>query len=109
VAQLLAVASDKLTPKFCILIRMKLLILYHPHDELSSMVEKFAEECRRKTSKSVELVSTETLEGSNLASLYDLLEYPCVLIIREDDGQLVKHWQGDNLPLIDEVMGNINS
>ena len=87
---------------------MKLVILYHPSSEFSTMVENFAIECSSHTSKVVDSLSLETLEGANLAKLYDIVDYPSILIIRED-GQLVKHWQGSNLPLIDEVIGNLNA
>lgn len=87
---------------------MKLVILYHDKSEYSRPIEDFAEDCRKKTSKQIETLSLETREGDALASLYGPLEYPSILVIR-DDGQLVKGWQGGSLPIIDEVMGFLNS
>ena len=85
-----------------------MLILYHPVGEFSTMVENFANDCKQKTNREVELISLETPEGALLASVYGLVDYPCELIIR-DDGQLAKHWEGSTLPLYDEVMGYLNS
>jgi hypothetical protein len=87
---------------------MKLLILYHPEGEFSTMVENFVEDCKKKTTQPIELVSLETAEGASLASVYGLDDYPCAMIIRED-GQLVKHWEGSTLPLFDEIMGYLNT
>jgi thioredoxin-like negative regulator of GroEL len=87
---------------------MKLLIIYHPNSEFSTAVENFASECKRKTSKKVELVSLESPDGASIASVYDLMAYPAIIILRED-GQLVKDWQGGSLPTKDEVLGYLNS
>jgi hypothetical protein len=87
---------------------MKLLILYHPNSEFSSSVENFANDCKNRTTRDIELVSLDTSEGSSLAATYGILDYPTEMVIRED-GQLVKDWQGSSLPLFDEVMSYLNS
>jgi hypothetical protein len=87
---------------------MKLCILYHPNDEHSTQTEHFAEECKRVSSEPVELISLETAEGANLASVYDIVGYPAMLVLR-DDGQLNKGWQGAQFPTVEEVVGYLNN
>lgn len=87
---------------------MKLVILYHANGELARTIEEFAEDCRKKSNQKVDLTSLESIEGDAIASLYGPLNYPSLLVIR-DDGQLVKGWQGTSLPTIDEVTGYLNA
>lgn len=87
---------------------MKLQILYHQNDEYSTKVENFAEQCKNVSSQDVELISLETPEGASVASIYDITDYPAILVIR-DDGQLNRGWQGPNFPTMDEVVGYLNS
>ncbi len=81
---------------------MKLLILYHPNSEFATPVESYVRDFERIHGKPIELVSLETPEGAHNAKLYDIVAYPALLAIR-DDGQLMKEWQGVQLPLMDEV------
>lgn len=81
---------------------MKVVILYHPQSDHYRTVEEFARDLHKQKGKKVDLVSLETREGAATASLYDIVEYPAVLAIRED-GQLLKNWEGAMLPLMDEV------
>jgi hypothetical protein len=37
-----------------------------------------------------------------MASLYDVVQYPSIMVVR-DDGGIVRAWQGDVLPLMNEV------
>lgn len=39
-----------------------------------------------------------------MARVYDVVQYPALLAI-EDTGSLAQYWQGDILPLMDEVAG----
>jgi len=36
------------------------------------------------------------------------MDYPATLVVM-DNGQLVKDWQGKMLPIVDEVIGYLNS
>lgn len=87
---------------------MKLIVLYHPNSEFATPVENFVNECTQHTREKIEKVSLETREGASLASVYDSLDYPAV-IVAKDDGQLIKDWQGADLPPIGEVIGYLNS
>ncbi len=47
-------------------------------------------------------VDLNTREGASIASLYDAMNYPAIMALRED-GQLAQIWQGTPLPLVDEI------
>lgn len=81
---------------------MKVCILYHPQSDHARRVEEYANDFQRIKGKQIELLSLETREGAELATLYDIVRYPAV-IARRDNGELLKHWEGDELPLMDEV------
>ena len=82
---------------------MRVLILYRPHSEHGRLVEEFIHEYQsRRDSGYLEVLSTETREGSAMATLYDIMQYPAILVV-QSDGFVQKVWQGDNLPLLDEV------
>lgn len=87
---------------------MKLRILYHPNDERSTEVENFVDECKRVSSKDIELISLETPEGASVGDVYGVVNYPALLVVR-DDGQLNKGWQGPSLPSVNEVVGYLNN
>lgn len=50
----------------------------------------------------LEVVNIDERDGIALASLYDIMQYPAILALAVD-GSLLKLWQGDTLPLLDEV------
>lgn len=83
---------------------MKAVILYRPNSEFARPVEEYVKDFEANRNKIIELLSLDTVKGADLAKLYDIMQYPALLIIRED-GQLLKEWQGERLPLMDEVSG----
>lgn len=83
---------------------MKVIMLYHPQSAHARTVEQYAHDFERQRGEVIELVSLETKEGSTMASLYDIIEYPALLVL-SNDGQLMKNWEGEQLPLMNEVAG----
>jgi hypothetical protein len=82
---------------------MKVVILYHPESEFVGVVEDFKRDFEsRHQDKKVELISLETVEGANMAELYDVVRYPAILVMTSD-GKLQKFWQDRPFPLMDEV------
>ena len=81
---------------------MRAVVLYHPHSDHSGIVEDFVHDFARFKGKQLEKVSLETVEGAELAKLYDVVRYPAVLVIGPD-GILQKMWQGPMMPLMNEV------
>lgn len=85
---------------------MKVLALYHPNSEHERAILTFQRDFLQRTGFDTELVSLETPEGAYKASVYDITRYPAIMVTT-DDGQLQKLWEGEQLPLIDEVNGYI--
>ena len=82
---------------------MKVLILYRRQSEQARKVEEFIHDFGRwHPEASIEVQDVDSREGMAIATLYDVLGHPAVLALKED-GQLVQCWQGDNLPLMDEI------
>lgn len=87
---------------------MKALVLYHPNSEHGRIVEEYARDFERRNSHPLHLESLETREGAATATLYDVVQYPAILVTA-DDGQMVKQWNGEQLPLMDELAGYLAS
>lgn len=82
---------------------MKVIILYYPKEEFAGLAEDYKRDFERQhPNKTLELVSLDTVEGSNMAKLYDVVRYPAILAI-EGDGSLQKLWQDRPFPLLDEI------
>lgn len=78
-------------------------MLYRPNSEHSRVIEDFARDFSRQFADSrLDMVDLNTRDGSSTASLYDVMQYPALLALT-DDGRLVKEWEGQNLPLMNEV------
>ncbi len=83
---------------------MKAVILYHPNAEFARQTEEYVADFERTHVQKIELQSLETKEGSDTAKTYDIVRYPALLVIR-DSGELVRGWQGETMPLMNEVAG----
>jgi hypothetical protein len=83
---------------------MKVLVLYRPRSEHRQAVEEFIRRYNESyTDSSLEVLDVDQRDGSATASLYDILQYPGFLILR-DDGSVLQSWQGpDNIPKIEDV------
>lgn len=80
-----------------------MLVLYRPNSEHGRIVEEFIHDFqRRHADERMEILNVDSREGSAMASLYDVMQYPAVLVV-QDDGFIQRSWAGDNLPLMDEV------
>lgn len=82
---------------------MKAIAIYNPNGEHSRSVEEFNRNLETRTGKKLDVLSTETVEGASMATLYGIVDYPAIIVIAED-GVMQKLWQGRQLPLIDEVV-----
>ncbi len=82
-----------------------MLMLYKPKSEHARMVEEYAQEFMKlHPGSEVTLRDVDSTQGSDQAQLYDIVEYPALLIIASD-GSLISMWSGEHLPLMDEVAG----
>lgn len=83
---------------------MKVLVLYRPNSEHGRLVEEFIHDFQqRHQAEHLEVLSIDTRDGSAMASLYDIMQYPAILVI-QTDGYVQKIWVGEQLPLMDEVV-----
>lgn len=83
---------------------MKVVVLYRSKSEHGTPVEEYVREFKRRTSRELKLIDVDGKEGWNLAELYGVTQYPAILATTED-GKLQNMWQGEPLPLMNEVMG----
>lgn len=82
---------------------MKVLILYRPNSEHGRRIEEFVHDYQaRHAAEHLEVIDVDSRDGSATASLYDVMQYPAILVLRLD-GYPQKVWQGEQLPLMDEV------
>jgi hypothetical protein len=82
---------------------MKVVIIYRPVSEHATSVESFVRDFKqRNPTIEVELLNADEREAIAKAEVYDLTSYPAILAMT-NDGQLLKHWQGEQLPLMNEV------
>ncbi len=87
------------------LTNMKLLVLYKPDSEHSRSIETFVHDFQSRHGsvvRKIEMINSQSREGMATMSLYDIMQQPAIMAMA-DDGQLLQHWTGPTLPLIDEV------
>lgn len=82
---------------------MKVAVLYRSNSEQERGILEFEQNYQRQTGRSLSLYDLNNQNGWDMAKLYDITSYPAVLAL-SDDGQLLQMWQGENLPLLNEVM-----
>lgn len=82
---------------------MKVVILYRPESEHARAVDTFIRDfSARNSSIKIEIVDVDAREGIAMVSLYDIMDYPAIIAMA-DDGSVLSMWQGDSLPLMDNV------
>ena len=82
---------------------MKVLVLYRPNSEHGRLVEEFIRDYQRAGHiGTIEALNIDTREGSASAILYDVVQYPTILVVRQD-GSVIRSWEGETLPLQNEV------
>ncbi len=82
---------------------MKVLVLYKPQSEHSRATEAFHDDFSKVYPDiMLDLMDVDSVEGVTKAELYDILEYPAIMII-SNDGQLIKAWIGTGFPSSGEV------
>jgi len=82
---------------------MKIVVLYRPDSEHGRLVEEFIHNYQeRHEAGNLEILNIDSRDGIATASLYDVMQYPTILALR-DDGSVLKSWEGEQLPLMDEV------
>jgi hypothetical protein len=84
---------------------MKVVVVYRSNSEQRRGVEEFIREfSRRYMDQHIEVLDVDSRDGMATVSLYDITSYPAIMSLR-DDGSVSMLWQGEQLPLLDEVAG----
>lgn len=82
---------------------MKIIILYRPNSEHARSVDTFVHDFQARSSwVKVELLDVDTAEGIAKSSVYGVTVYPAIMVMT-DDGMMLNMWQGEQLPMLDEV------
>jgi hypothetical protein len=82
---------------------MKVVILYRPKSEHAREVETYIHDIEAIHGvHKPDTVDVDSVEGTVMAELYDILDNPAILVL-DDTGALLKAWVGTPLPLIDQV------
>jgi len=82
---------------------MKVLVIYRPNSEHGRLIEEFIHDYKaRHHDSQFEIMNIDTREGSATATLYDVLQYPAILVLQAN-GYVQKIWQGPELPRLDDV------
>lgn len=83
---------------------MEVIVLYRERSDHAREVREYIREFTRRTGKELTTLDVDTVEGAEKAKLYDILQYPAVIAVKSD-GQMLQLWQGQPLPLINDVAG----
>lgn len=82
---------------------MRTIILSREKTDYARPVSEFVEMFNRKyPGRDIEIVDLDTKDGANKATVYGISQFPAV-VVSADDGRVIQIWQGETLPLIDEV------
>ncbi len=89
---------------------MKALVFYRPKTEHESEVLTYVRDFGRAHPEAeIELVDLNSREGARQAEVYGIMQYPAILALKEDDGSVINLWQGQPLPLMDELAAHVVS
>ena len=74
---------------------MRILIIHSSDKSSERLAQEFADKVKRETSnREVEVVSSGSRRGQELANLYGVVEYPAVLTLHGSDNTMLKMWTG---------------
>lgn len=81
---------------------MKTLLLYRDNDPSTRQALDYQRDFTSRTGKKLLTMDPESPEGVELCRLYDILQFPAILV-RDDSGGLQNLWIGDQLPTFSEL------
>ncbi len=82
---------------------MKAVILYRPNTELESSVSEYVREFARQTGRPIELIDVDSVQGTETAKLYEIVQYPAILVFR-NDGAFIESWpEREKWPTVSEL------
>lgn len=82
---------------------MKVVVIYRPNSDHGRLTEEFLRDFQRlHPGQSVETLNIDSRDGSAMATLYDIVQYPAIIVL-ENGGQIIKFWSGEPFPRMEEV------
>lgn len=82
---------------------MKVVVIYRPNSDHGRTTEEFIRDYQRfHPDYKLEALNIDSRDGSATASLYDVMQYPAIMVL-QNDGQVIKTWIGESLPRMEEV------
>jgi hypothetical protein len=82
---------------------MKAVILYKPNSEMESSVQDYIREFAHQTGKTIALVDSDSVQGIEIAKLYDIVQFPSIVVFR-DDGSFIESWlDREKWPTVSEL------
>ena len=82
---------------------MRIVVVFKEQSEYGREAIEWIDEFEKRTSKEVEQMDPETVEGEGFCQARDIVRYPAVVVCGED-GRVVEQWMGSPMPVIDDVM-----
>ncbi len=83
---------------------MRVIVLYRPNSEHARRVEEYIADFQRfHPGESIETQNIDSIDGSRMAQLYEIMEYPAVMAL-SNDGIMQQMWVGvDKMPLMNDL------
>jgi hypothetical protein len=83
---------------------MRIVVLYRPESEDAREIEEYLADFQRfHPGEVLDTFNIDSIEGSEIAHLYGIMEHPTILALK-DDGQMQQMWTGiDKLPLMNDL------
>lgn len=86
---------------------MRIAVIYRQNSDHARTVYEFKEMMRRRyPDKPIKEYEIDTREGAAEASIYGVMQYPCI-IVTAFDGRVLGMWEGLPLPMMDEVVASV--
>jgi hypothetical protein len=81
---------------------MKAVILYNQTLRKNTSVLEYVREFARVTGRPIELMDVDTVHGIEIAKLYDIMQFPAIVVFK-DDGEYIRSWlERDSWPTISD-------
>lgn len=83
---------------------MKTTIIWNEQTDYASEVRQWLRDFEHDTGRGNEIkhLDPESEEGSDFAKLYDILQFPAI-VVTDNDGRMIQMWKGKPLPQIEQV------
>ena len=81
---------------------MRVVVVTKEETDYARSVEMFLRDFNRQTSRDLEVLDPNSLEGESFCRAYDIVEYPTIVAL-SDEGIMQQMWRGASLPTISEV------